>query len=145
MELQSNKNLFSWIFALPPSEMVLVTPQNEDQTRDFPDGTVCKSMPANGGDRGLIPGLGKILHAADQLSPCPTYSWDPALGPTSRNYGARVLQLVKPKSLEPVHPNEEYPPLAATGESLRESSKDPAQPKINKILEKHQAGPLEPV
>ena len=51
----------------------------------------------------------KIPHAAEQLSPratttepaCHNY-WSPCtLGPMCRNYWARVLQLLKPASLEP--------------------------------------------
>ena len=37
-----------------------------------------KNPPANAGDRGLSPGLGKIPHAAEQLSPCTTTT-EPAL------------------------------------------------------------------
>ena len=33
----------------------------------FPDGSVVKSLPANAGDIGSIPGLGRS-HAAEQLS-----------------------------------------------------------------------------
>ena len=41
-------------------------------SRDFPGGTVVKNPPANAGDTGLSPGLGKIPHATEQLSPCAT-------------------------------------------------------------------------
>ena len=36
---------------------------------DFPGGAVIKNLPANAGNMGLIPGPGKIPHAAEQLSP----------------------------------------------------------------------------
>ena len=36
---------------------------------DFPGGPVVKNQPANERDTGSIPGPGKILHAAEQLSP----------------------------------------------------------------------------
>ena len=39
---------------------------------DLPGGTVVKNPPANAGDTGSIPGLGKIPHATEQLNPCAT-------------------------------------------------------------------------
>ena len=35
----------------------------------FPGGAVVENLPANAGDTGSSPGLGKIPHAAEQLSP----------------------------------------------------------------------------
>ena len=35
----------------------------------FPGGAVVENLPANAGDTGSSPGLGKIPHATDQLSP----------------------------------------------------------------------------
>ena len=52
---------------------------------DFPGGPVVKNQPANERDTGSIPGPGKILHAAEQLSPRAT--------------------LLKPEHLEPVFHN----------------------------------------
>ena len=40
--------------------------------RDFPGGAVVKNPPANTGDMGSIPGLGRSPHAAEQRSPCAT-------------------------------------------------------------------------
>ena len=37
---------------------------------DFPGGSVAKNPPANAGDTGLIPGLGRFPRAVGQLSPC---------------------------------------------------------------------------
>ena len=37
---------------------------------DFPGGAMDKNLPANAGDSGFNPWSGKILHAAEQLSPC---------------------------------------------------------------------------
>ena len=48
------------------------------ENRDFPGGAVVKNPPANAGDTGSIPGLGRFLHATEQLSPCATTT-DPAL------------------------------------------------------------------
>ena len=71
MELQSNKNLFSWIFALPLSEIVPVTLQNEDKTWDFPGGRVDKSLPANVGVVGLIPRPGRFYMPQISLARAP--------------------------------------------------------------------------
>ena len=38
--------------------------------QDFPGGTIDKNLPVNAGYTGTIPGLGKILHAAERLSLC---------------------------------------------------------------------------
>ena len=46
--------------------------------RDFPGGAVVKNLPANAGDTGSRPGLGRFPHAAEQLSPCTTTT-EPAL------------------------------------------------------------------
>ena len=40
--------------------------------QDFWGGPVVKNLPASAGDASLIPGPGKIPHAAGQLSLCPT-------------------------------------------------------------------------
>ena len=66
---------------------------------------------------------------------CHNY-WASALEPASHNYWAHVPQLLKPARLEPVlcnkrshcdekpaHHNEEWPPLAATRESLHSATK----------------------
>ena len=44
----------------------------KNQLSDFPGGTVVKNPPANAGDTGSVPGLGKIPHAVEQLSLCTT-------------------------------------------------------------------------
>ena len=46
--------------------------------RGFPGGTVVKNLPANAGDTGSSPGLGRIPHAAEQLNPRATTT-EPAL------------------------------------------------------------------
>jgi len=41
--------------------------------KDFPSGSVVKNLPANAGDTGSIPGLGRSLEdAKEQLRPCTT-------------------------------------------------------------------------
>ena len=77
---------------------------------------------------GFDPWSGKIPRAVERLSLCA-----PNTEPVSHNY---VLQLLKPAHLEPVlrnrrghsseeppHRKEEWPPLAATGESPRTATK----------------------
>ena len=46
--------------------------------QDFPGGAVVKNPPANAGDTGSSPGLGRFPHAVEQLSPCTTTT-EPAL------------------------------------------------------------------
>ena len=87
--------------------------------------------------RGFEPWSRKIPHATEQLSPCITTTglvlWSlratllrpTHLEPMLRNGRSH-------RSEKPVHCSGEWPPLAATRESLR-SNKDPTQPKINKI------------
>ena len=70
--------------------------------------------------------------------------WACALETASHNYGARVPQLLKLVCLEPVlrnershhnekptHHTEEWPPLAATRESVRAATKAQRSQKIN--------------
>ena len=75
--------------------------------------------------------------------------WACALEPTSHNYGAHVLQLLKPTHLEPVlcnerghhsenptHHSEEWPLLATTRESPHAAAKTQCSQKINKFKKK---------
>ena len=86
------------------------------------------NAPANAGDTGSSPGLGRF-HMPRSNEACA-----PQL--LSLRSGAREPQLLKPMSLEPVlrykrshrrenpvHRSEEGPPLAATGESPRAATK----------------------
>ena len=72
--------------------------------------------------------------------------WTCTIEPASHNYWARMLQLLKPACLDPVlhnkrshpserpaHRNKGWPLLAATRESPCAATKDPMQPKINKL------------
>ena len=40
--------------------------------RDFPGGPVDKNLPADAGDHGFSPWVGKIPRATEQLNPCAT-------------------------------------------------------------------------
>ena len=110
------------------------------EQRSFPGGSVVKNPPANAGDVGPISGLGKIPQAAEQLSPCPT-STVCALEPGGHNYWVHVLQLLKPRGLEPVLHSKRGPQTAPKSspclpqlEKNLCSNKDPAHSKINKII-----------
>ena len=56
----------------------------------FPGGTVVKNPPTNAGDTGLIPGLGRPPHAAEQGSLCATTT-------------ESVLYSLQATTAEPVH------------------------------------------
>ena len=65
---------------------------------------------------GFEPWSGKIPHATEQLSLCTTTTEPAHLEPVLRNKRGR-------DSERPAHRNEEWPPLAATGESPRTETK----------------------
>ena len=81
----------------------------------FPGGAVVGSLPAGAGDAGSSPGLGG--------SRVPRSDW--ALEP--RLLGLRVWSLCSAAGgaaiVRPAHRDEEWPPLAATGESPRTETK----------------------
>ena len=65
---------------------------------------------------GFEPQSGKILHAAEQLGPWATIAEPVCLEPVLRNKRGH-------DSERPAHRDEEWPPLAATGESPRTEMK----------------------
>ena len=65
---------------------------------------------------GFEPGSGKIPHAAEQLGPWATITEPARLEPVLHNKRGR-------DSERPAHRDEEWPPLAATGESPRTETK----------------------
>ena len=75
--------------------------------------------------RGFEPWSGKIPHAAEQLSPCATATEPAHLEPVPRNKRG-------PHSERPAHRDEEWPPLASTGESPRTETMTQHNHKINK-------------
>ena len=87
-------------------------------TLGFPGGAVVKNLPANAGDTGSSPGLGRshIPHAAERLGPWATITEPARLEPVLRNKRGH-------DSERPAHRNEEWPPLAATRESPRTETK----------------------
>ena len=84
----------------------------------FPGGAVVENLPANAGDTGSSPGLGRshMPQAAEQLGPWATTTEPAHLEPVTRNGRGR-------DSERPAHCDEEWPPLAATGESPRTETK----------------------
>ena len=74
-----------------------------------------KNLPPNARDKGSISGLGRVPHAAEQVSQCATTTEAGCLEP--------VLCNEKPRSEKPRHHNKEKPPLSATRESPGMSTK----------------------
>ena len=75
-----------------------------------------ENLPANAGDHGFEPRSGKIPHAAEQLSPRATTTEPARLEPVLHNGRGG-------DSERPAHRDEEWPPLATTGESPRTETK----------------------
>ena len=72
--------------------------------KGFPGGAVVENLPANAGDMGSSPGLGR--------SHMPWSKW-----PVSHNYWACASGACALQQERPAHRDEEWPPLAATRES----------------------------
>ena len=87
-------------------------------TMGFPGGAVVESLPANAGDTGSSPGLGRshIPHATEQLGLWAITTEPARLEPVLRSKRGR-------DSERPAHRDEEWPPLAATRESPRTETK----------------------
>ena len=75
-----------------------------------------ENLPANAGGHGFEPWSGKIPHATEQLGPWATTAEPARLEPVLRNKRGR-------DSERPAHGDEQWPPLAATGESPRTETK----------------------
>ena len=56
------------------------------QPRNFPGGLLIANLPANGGDTGSIPGLGRPHMLRSSWAHVPTTKWTHALEPMSHNY-----------------------------------------------------------
>ena len=85
------------------------------QKQGFPGGAVVESLPANSGDTGSTPGLGG--------SRMPRSNW--AREPQLLSLRAWSLCSATREAaiMMPAHRDEEWPPLAATGESPRTETK----------------------
>ena len=104
------------------------------QHKGFPGGAVVENLPANAGDTGSSPGLGRShmpwssWAREPQLLSLRVWSLCPATGGAAIVKGPRTAM----KKRSP-HRNEEWPPLAATGESPRTNRRpNTAKNKINK-------------
>ena len=82
----------------------------------FPGGAVVENPPANAGDTGSSPGLGRSHVTAEQLGPWATIAEPAHLEPVLHNKRGRDNE-------RPAHRDEEWPPLAATRESPRTETK----------------------
>ena len=82
----------------------------------FPGGAVVENLPANAGDMGSSPGLGRSHIAAEQLGPWATITEPARLEPVLHNRRSR-------DSERPAHRDEEWTLLAATGERPRTKTK----------------------
>ena len=81
-----------------------------------------ESLPAGAGDTGSGPGLGGSHMPGSDLGPWATITEPARLEPVLRNKRGR-------DSKRPAHRDEEWPPLAATGESPHTETKThPTQP-----------------
>ena len=84
-----------------------------------------KNPPTNAGDMGSTPSQEGSMCRGATKPICHNYWGLHTPRPEGHNQRAPVLQLPKPKCLEPVYSNQRKP---------AQNNKDPAQPKINKWL-----------
>ena len=98
--------------------------------KGFPGGSVVKNLPANAGDTGSIPDLGRSHVPGGNSTPAPQL--------LSLCFRAQEMQLLSPYVLEPPALQQEEPlkwkPCAPQLEKSPCRNKDPAQPKINKQI-----------
>ena len=93
-----------------------MTPSKKDK-ESFPGGAVVENLPANAGNTGSSPGLGRSHKPRTEwLGPWATTTEPAHLEPVLRNKRGRDGE-------RPVHRDEEWPPLAATRESPRTETK----------------------
>ena len=76
--IRSHLFIFAALLHFHWSKQETILAQNQDVRKGFPGSAVVKNLPANAGDMGSSPGLGRFPHAAKQLSPCATTA-EPAL------------------------------------------------------------------
>ena len=92
----------------------------ELKVEGFPGGAVVENLPANAGDTGSSPGLGRshMLRSNQACEPqlLSLRVWSTGLEPVLRNKRGH-------NSERPAHRDEEWPPLATTRESPRIETK----------------------
>lgn len=93
-----------------------------DEHQVFPGGAVDGNPPADAGDKGSIPGLGRSPHAVEQLGLCATTT-EPGLC-NKRNHPMTSSGALKGR-VAPTPCNKVKP---------ARSSEDPARPKINQLI-----------
>ena len=86
----------------------------------FPGGAVVESLPANAGDAGSSPGLGRFPHAAEQLGPWATTTEPACLEPVLRYGRGR-------DSERPTH-RDEVAPACRNWRKPSHRNEDPTQP-----------------
>ena len=93
------------------------------RTSGLPGCPVLKNLPANAGDTGLIPRLGKILHVAEQLSPH---------APTTEAWAAQSLCSAtrEATAMRSLHTSMKSRPCSLQPEKARARQQGPGQPKI---------------
>ena len=80
--------------------------------RDFPGGPVVKNPPANAGDKGSIPSLGRSYMPRGNKTNVPQFLKPLCLEPVLRNKKSHCIG-------KPTNCNEEWPPLTTIRESSR--------------------------
>ena len=103
--------------------------------RGFPGGAVVGSPPADAGDMGSSPGLGRSHMPWSNGARAPQLLSLSATTTEARTPSARALQRERPPNEKSAHCSEGWPLLATTREKPAHSNEDPRQPKIkiNKI------------
>ena len=148
MWLCSSKTLFTkrrvCHVGLPGLTAPFLTSSSKVASEGFPGGAVVEST-CQGKRRGFDPWSGRIPHALGQLSLCATTP-----EPVPYSPGAAAMKSACPRAQAPWQ--EKPPPWEAHALQLERSprlpqlensqscNKDPAQPKINKIISKRYSG-----
>ena len=86
---KSRITIFVYVTAFTTAKLPISLAKSKVNWRDFPGGAVVKNLPANAGDMGLIPGLGRFHMPRTTKPECHNY-WACALEPASHNYWAHV-------------------------------------------------------
>ena len=111
-----------WLLELQSAQLRLLAEKMKEGV--FPGGAVVENLPANAGDTGSSPGLGR------SHMPWSNQVREPQL------LSLRVWSLCSAMrgrdSERPAHRDEEWPPLSATKRKPSHRNEDPTQPKINK-------------
>ena len=109
--------------------------KKKKKDQGFPGGSVVKNPPANAGDTGSVPNLGRS-HMPRQLNPCFTIAEPVLLSPGTTTSEAGHLEplLCSKRSHrdEKQSPSTREQPLFSATRGSPYSNEDPAQPKVRK-------------